>query len=234
MERKEIISLENVAFSYNRTDFLKDITFSIYEKDFVGIIGPNGGGKTTLLKIMLGLLVPQRGKVRIFGKEPQKTRTRIGYLSQFKNIDFDFPITAFEIVLSGRSEHKIIKYYSKTDKKSAAAALQKMGIWEQKDNKLNELSGGQKQRVFVARALVNEPDILILDEPMSNLDIHIQEEFYGILKKLNDNIAVVIVDHDLEMVAKYAKEVICVNKCKTHAIEYHDAGSLKIKEICLV
>lgn len=234
MTRKEIIRLQNVAFSYSKVEFLKDISFSIYERDFVGIIGPNGGGKTTLLKLILGLLEPQNGKVTVFGKEPLKTRTRMGYLSQFKNIDFDFPITAFEIVLSGRTGQKLIKYYSKTDKQAAEQALRNMNIWELRANKLNELSGGQKQRVFVARALVNEPEILLLDEPMSNLDMHIQEEFYEILKKLNQKIAVVIVDHDLDMIAKYAKEVVCVNKCKTHAIEYHEAGSLKVKEICLV
>ncbi len=234
MERKEIVRLNNVAFSYNREEFLRNITFSIYEDDFVGIIGPNGGGKTTLLKLILGLLEPQEGTIRILGREPVKARTEMGYLSQFKNIDFDFPITAYEIVLLGRAGQKIFKHFSRKDKAVAEEALKKMGIWELKDKKLNELSGGQKQRVFVARALVNDPRILVLDEPMSNLDMHIQEEFYSILKELNKKIAIVIVDHDFDMLARFAKEVVCVNKCKTHAIEYHDAGSLKIKEICLV
>jgi zinc transport system ATP-binding protein len=234
MERKEIIKIENVNFSYGKEEFLKDIALSIYEDDFLGIIGPNGGGKTTLLKLILGVLEPKKGKISIFGKSPKDARKDIGYLSQFKNIDFDFPITAYEIVLLSRVGDKLFKRFSNSDKEAARKAMKELGILSLKDKKLNELSGGEKQRVFVARALANEPKILILDEPMSNLDIHIQEEFYKILKELNKKIAIVIVDHDLEMVSKYAKEVVCVNKCNTHALRYHDADSLKMKEICHV
>jgi zinc transport system ATP-binding protein len=234
MERKEIIKLEKVTFSYAKEEFLKDITLSIYEDDFLGIIGPNGGGKTTILKLILGLLEPKNGKISVFGKSPKKARREIGYLSQFKNIDFDFPITAYEIVLLSRVGDRLLKRFSKADKEAVENVMKKLGIWKIKDKKLNELSGGEKQRVFVARAIANEPKVLILDEPMSNLDIHIQEEFYKILKKLSKNIAIVIVDHDLEMVAKYAKEVVCVNKCKTHALRYHNADSLKMKEMCHV
>ncbi len=234
MERKEIIRLENVSFRYGKNEFLKNIDLPIYEDDFLGIIGPNGGGKTTLLKLIIGLLEPTKGEVTVFGKTPKNARHEIGYLSQFKNIDFDFPITAYEIALLGRVGNNLIKRYSKADKKAAQDALKKFGIWDLKDKKLNELSGGEKQRVFVARALVNDPRILLLDEPMSNLDFQIQEEFYRILKELNKKIAIVIVDHDLEMVSKYAKEVVCVNKCNTHAIRYHDADSLKMKKMCHV
>jgi zinc transport system ATP-binding protein len=232
MERKEIIKLEKVTFSYGKEEFLKAITLPIYEDDFLGIIGPNGGGKTTILKLILGLLEPEKGKIRVFGKSPKKARNEIGYLSQFKNIDFDFPVTAHEIVLLSKVGDKLIKRYSKEDKEAVRKSMKELGIWNLRDKKLNELSGGEKQRVFVARALANEPKVLILDEPMSNLDIHIQEEFYKILKELNNKIAIVIVDHDLEMVSKYAKEVVCVNKCNTHALRYHDADSLQMKEMC--
>jgi zinc transport system ATP-binding protein len=233
-ERKEIIKLEGVDFSYGKEEFLKDITIPIYEDDFLGIIGPNGGGKTTILKLILGLLEPKKGKIIVFGKSPKKARHEIGYLSQFKNIDFDFPITAYEIVLLSKVGNKLIKKYSKEDKEAVKKSMKKLRIWDLKNKKLNELSGGEKQRIFVARALANEPKILVLDEPMSNLDIHIQEEFYKILKELNKKIAIVIVDHDLEMVSKYAKEVVCINKCKTHTLRYHDASSLKMKEMCHV
>ena len=232
--RKEIIKLEKVAFSYGKEEFLKDINLSIYEDDFLGIIGPNGGGKTTLLKLILGLLQPKKGKISVFGKSPKNARHEMGYLSQFKNIDFDFPITAYEIVLLSRVGDKLIKRYSKDDKEVVKKAMKELGIWNLRDKKLNELSGGEKQRIFVARALANEPKLLVLDEPLSNLDIHIQEEFYKILKELNKKIAIVIVDHDLEMVSKYAKEVVCVNKCNTHTLRYHDANSLKMKEMCHV
>lgn len=232
MERKEIIKIEKVTFSYGKEEILRDITLPIYEDDFLGIIGPNGGGKTTLLKLILGLLEPKNGKISVFGKSPKKARNEIGYLSQFKNIDFDFPVTAHGIVLLSRVGNKLIKRYSKEDKEAVKKSMKELGIWNLRDKKLNELSGGEKQRVFVARALANEPKILILDEPMSNLDIHIQEEFYKILKQLNKKIAIVIVDHDLEMVSKYAKEVVCVNKCNKHALRYHGADSLKMKEMC--
>ncbi len=168
----------------------------------------------------------------MFGKKSRQGRESIGYLSQFKNIDFDFPITAHEIVLLSRVGKKLFKHYSKEDRKMAEKALKSLGIWHLRNNKLSELSGGEKQRVFVARALANEPELLILDEPMSNLDIHIQEEFYKILKELNNRIAIVIVDHDLEMLSKYAKEIVCVNKCNTHTIRYHDADSVKLRGLC--
>jgi len=178
------------------------------------------------------LLEPKRGKISVFGKSPKKARHEIGYLSQFKNIDFDFPVTAHEVVLLSRVGNKLIKKYSQADKEAVEKSMKEMGIWKLRDKKLNELSGGEKQRVFVARALANQPKVLLLDEPMSNLDIHIQEEFYKILKKLNKKIAIVIVDHDLEMVSKYAKEVVCVNKCNTHSVRYHRTDSLKMKEMC--
>ncbi|MCK4650111.1 ABC transporter ATP-binding protein [Candidatus Pacearchaeota archaeon] len=231
MKRKEIIKLEDVSFSYTNEEFLKNINLSIYEDDFLGIIGPNGGGKTTLLKLILGLLNPKKGKISVFGDTPRVGREPIGYLSQFKDIDFDFPITALEIVMLSRVGKKLFKRYSKQDRQAAEKALKSLGIWNLRDKKLNELSGGEKQRVFVARALANDPKILLLDEPMLNLDIHIQEEFYEILKKLNKKIAIVIVDHNLEMLSKYAKEIVCVNKCDTHTIRYHDVGKIKMKEI---
>ncbi len=232
MKRKEILKISNVSFSYNKTELLKNINFSIYEDDFLGIIGPNGGGKTTLLKLILGLLKPKTGKITIFGKSPVKNREKVGYLSQFKDVDFDFPITAFEIVMLSRVGKNLIKRYNDRDKQAAEKALKKLKIWDLRSKKLNELSGGEKQRVFVARALANDPKILILDEPTANLDMHIQRELYEILKELNKKIAIVIVDHDLGMLAKYSKEVVCVNKCKTHATRYHKADSLRMKEMC--
>lgn len=234
MGREEIIKLDKVSFSYSGKELLKNINLSIYKDDFLGVVGPNGGGKTTLLKLILGLLTPHKGKIKVFGKNPKEGRSSIGYLSQFKNIDFDFPITAKEIVLLSRVGNKLFKQYSEEDKKKTENALKSLGIWDLRDKKLSELSGGEKQRVFVARALANEPKLLILDEPMSNLDIHIQESFYEILKELNDRIAIVIVDHDIEMLSKYAKEIVCVNKCNTHTIRYHDADSVKLREMCHV
>jgi len=234
MERKEIIKLENVSFSYNQKEFLKNVNISIYEGDFLGVIGPNGGGKTTLLKLILGLLEPKTGRIRVFGKTPRVGRESIGYLSQFKNIDFDFPITAFEIVLLSRVNKKLFKRYTKQDREAAEKALKNLKIWHLRNKNLNELSGGEKQRVFVARALANEPKALLLDEPTSNLDMRIQEEFYDVLRKLNKKISIVIVDHNIETVSKYTKEIVCVNKCKTHAVKYHNSSTIKLGEVCRV
>lgn len=235
MNKKEIIKIENVFFGYgNGRDILKGVTFSVYEGDFLGIIGPNGGGKTTLLKLILGLLKPRKGKISIFGFSPKKARDKIGYLSQFKDIDFDFPITAYQIVLLGRVDSNIFKHYTKEDKLAVDKILKKLNIWKLKDKKLNELSGGEKQMVFVARALVNNPKILFLDEPMSNLDIHHQEDFYELLQKLNKEVTIVIIEHDLDMIKKYVKDVVCVDRCERGAVRYHgsELTSANIKQTC--
>ena len=164
MKRKEIVRIENVSFSYDEKEFLKDITLPIYDDDFLGIIGPNGAGKTTILKLILGILKPKKGRISVFGNTPKNARTKMGYLSQFKNIDFDFPITAYEIVLLSRVDNVLFKRYKDVDKIVAKNSMKQLGIWHLKDKKLNELSGGEKQRVFVARAIANNPKLLLLDE----------------------------------------------------------------------
>jgi len=182
--RPEIVRVRDLSFSYDDKPFLHDIQLTIYADDFLGIIGPNGGGKTTLLKLILGMLRPDSGIIEVFGRPAREGRAHIGYLSQFVDIDFDFPITAHEVVLLSRLGGRLIGRYSREDRQAAENALRQMQIWELKDRKLNELSGGEKQRVFVARALANRPRLLLLDEPMSNIDIHVQETFYEILKEL--------------------------------------------------
>jgi zinc transport system ATP-binding protein len=235
MKKKEIIKIKDVFFGYEKSeDILKGVTFSVYEDDFLGIIGPNGGGKTTLLKLILGLLKPRRGKISILNSSPKKARDKIGYLSQFKNIDFDFPITAYQIVLLGRVNGNIFKHYTRKDRLAVKRILKKLNIWKLKNKKLNELSGGEKQMVFVARALVNNPKILFLDEPMSNLDIHHQEDFYQLLQKLNKEVTIIIIEHDLDMVKKYAKDVVCVDRCEKGAVRYHgsELTEVNIKKAC--
>ncbi len=232
MERKEIVTLKDVSFSYDGKEFLDGINLSIYEDDFLGVIGPNGGGKTTLIKLILGILEPDSGEIRVFGKIPKAGRREIGYLSQFESIDFDFPITVMEIVMLSRLGNSVFKKYSKKDKKAAEGALRSLKIWNLRDRKLNELSCGEKQRVFVARALANKPKLLILDEPLANLDMSMQESFYGILKELNKAVAIAVVDHNLDMLSKYVKEVACINKCNSHGIRYHGLDSMRMKKVC--
>jgi zinc transport system ATP-binding protein len=180
---------------------------------------------------MLGILSPDSGSIRIFGEKPKTGRRHIGYLSQFKNIDFDFPISVWEIVLQSRLSG-FMKRYSEEDKIVAEKALNEVDLWEKRDRNLGELSGGEKQRVFIARALASEPKILILDEPMSNVDMRIQESLYKLLKKLNERMAIIVVDHNLDTLSKYAKEVACINKCEEHGIKYHNLLRKKELKAC--
>jgi zinc transport system ATP-binding protein len=231
VERQEIVRISDLSFSYDERPFLEKINLTVYSDDFLGIIGPNGGGKTTLLKLILGLLKPDSGSIKVFGKPPREGRARIGYLSQFVDIDFDFPITTRETVLLGRLEGRLRTRFTREDRAAAERALRQMKIWDLRDRKLNELSGGEKQRVFIARALAIRPGLLLLDEPMSNIDIHVQEAFYEILKELHESIAIVVVDHNLDMLSRYVKEVACINKCDTYGLRYHGIDSLEMKRI---
>jgi zinc transport system ATP-binding protein len=231
MGRREIIRLRGVTFSYGRQELLEGVNLSVKEGEFIGIIGPNGGGKTTLLKLILGELEPDAGEIRVFGKVPRKGRRMVGYLSQFKDIDFDFPITVEEVVLLSRIGDDLFKHYDCQDKKAAMRAMERMKIAHLKNRKLNELSGGQKQRVFVARALAGNPKALILDEPMVNMDMRIQESFYEILKELNGEMPILIVDHDLEMVSGYASRIVCVNRCSAHTLKSHGIKKEKMREM---
>ncbi len=233
-DRQEIIRIRDLSFSYDARPFLENIHLTIYADDFLGIIGPNGGGKTTLLKLILGILRPDSGTIEVFGGTPREERKGIGYLSQFVDIDFDFPITAREVVLLSRLVGRLVGRYSQEDKQAAEDALRQMQIWDLRNRKLNELSGGEKQRVFVARALANRPRLLLLDEPMSNIDIHVQEAFYEILKELHRDIAIVVVDHNLDMLSRFVREVACINKCDSHGLRYHGIDSLEMKRICEV
>jgi zinc transport system ATP-binding protein len=228
---KEIVSLRDVSFSYDKKPFIRHVDLDIYEKDFLGLVGPNGGGKTTIIKLLLGLLEPDSGNIEVFGKKPKEGRKEIGYLSQFKNIDFDFPITVWEIVLQSRLSG-IFKRFNGEDKKRAKKALKAVDLLDKRDKNLNELSGGEKQRAFVARALASEPRLLILDEPTSNVDIRIQESLYELLKELNKDIGILIIDHNLEIMSKYAKEVACINKCEDYGIKYHDLVRKKQADKC--
>lgn len=218
---KTIISLKDVSFSYDRKPFIRKVNLEIKEQDFLGLIGPNGGGKTTIIRLILGLLEPDSGSISVFGKSPEEGRKHIGYLSQFKNIDFDFPITLGEIVLQSRLTD-IFKKLGDDDKLVVRTALKDVGLWKKRGKTLNQLSGGEKQRVFIARALASEPELLIMDEPMSNVDMHIQETLYQLLRKINERMAILVVDHNLDALSKYAKEVACINKCEEHGIKYHD------------
>lgn len=226
-----IVSLKDVSFSYDKHPLIRHVNLEVKENDFLGLIGPNGGGKTTIIKLILGLLEPDSGKIEVFGKTPKEGRAHIGYLSQFKNIDFEFPITVSEIVLQSRLQ-SVFKRFDEEDRQHAKEALKDVDLWKKRRSCLCELSGGEKQRVFIARALASKPRLLIMDEPMSNVDIRIQENLYKLLDLLNEKMAILVVDHNLEMLSKYAKEIACINKCEEHGMKYHDLVRQKNTEAC--
>jgi zinc transport system ATP-binding protein len=218
-----IIELKNVDFSYNHHAILKDVNIKVYANDFIAVIGPNGGGKTTFLKLMIGLLQVDHGSVRIMGQPPQKVSHRIGYVPQDVNANKNFPISVMDVVLMGclRSD-RIWTHPTKMDRTSAKEALEKMEMLKYHKRRIGELSGGQRQRVFIARALAGNPEILFLDEPTASVDTHGQTELYFLLKELNKNVTILVISHDLMVVSSYIKSVICVNQC----VHQHDAAEM--------
>jgi zinc transport system ATP-binding protein len=206
------IELKNVWFSYNGETVLKDITFKVERNDFLAVIGPNGGGKTTLLKLILGMLQPKHGTVRVFGEDPAKSAHRLGYVTQDTSFNRDFPITVIDAALLGRLGHpKKLWRYTKTDREIARRALETVDMGAFHSRRIGSLSGGQRQRVFIARTLASEPDILLLDEPTASIDIEGQQKIYDILKKLNENMTILVVSHDLNILLGIAKSVAHVN-----------------------
>ena len=208
-----LIDIQNLNFSYNRQPVLINVDLTVQAGDFIAMIGPNGGGKTTLLKLMLGLLKPESGTIRIFGRSPQEAAYRIGYVPQDIHINKDFPVSALDVVLMGKLKPgRGWSRHSETDRRAAMRALELVEMEKFHNQRIGELSGGQKQRVFVARALVTNPELLFLDEPTASIDAKGQNEFYHLLNELNKKITIIIVSHDLMVVSGYIKSVVCVNR----------------------
>ncbi|MGM5482775.1 MAG: metal ABC transporter ATP-binding protein [Nanobdellota archaeon] len=216
---KKIIELENVSFSYFKSEkTLEDVNLTVYNKDFLGIIGPNGGGKSTLLKLILGLLKQDSGKIKLFGLNPKKGRKFLGYVPQYFAFDFQFPMTVLDVVLMGRLVKRGLgKKFVKQDYDIAYEALEKTGMLEFKSSQIGELSGGQRQRILISRALCSKPRALILDEPVSGLDSAWQSSFYNLLKELNKKIGIIIVSHNIGFISSYVKTIACLNK----TLHYH-------------
>jgi len=215
---KPPIEISNLTFSYGSGVVLEDVNLTVEEGDFASVVGPNGGGKTTLLKLMLGLLNPQRGQVRIFGETPARGRRRVGYLSQHLRFDSLFPVTAMDVVLMGRLREGLHPGpYSERDRRTAEKVLREVEMLDQRERPFAELSGGELQRVLIARALACEPEALFLDEPTANLDLQAEKEFYELMHKLNERLTIVMVSHDLYIVSSYVDLVICVkNTVRVH------------------
>jgi len=222
--KDSIITIKNLSFSYQReNNILENINLEVFGSDFLGIIGPNGGGKTTLLKIILGLLKSDHGSVEVFNKEPKKARDLIGYVPQFLEIDLDCPVSVLDIILMGiLSRKKIFQKYNNQDLKLAEEAMNFLDIYNLKNKQIGELSGGQRQRVYIARALIRKPKLLILDEPTASIDEKSEREFWELLKEINKNSAIIIVSHDTGVVFKNVNKIACLNK----NLYCHDADEI--------
>lgn len=225
---KTVVEFDKVSFGYGTGNAVEDVTLKIYDKDFFGIIGPNGGGKTTLIKLILGLESVSKGKLLVFGSKPGIWRKRIGYVPQYTNFDFNFPISVRDVVLTGRLGNSPLLFgYSTEDKNAASETMESLGIDHLKNRRLGSLSGGERQRVLIARALVSDPDLLILDEPTSSVDIGAEENIYGLLKGLNESITIILISHDIGFVTSHVNKVACLNK----KLVCHPAGKINAAAI---
>jgi len=207
------VAIRDLYFAYDDAPVVEAAHVTIEPLDFVGIVGPNGGGKTTLLKLMLGLLEPVRGTVRVFGERPERARRRVGYVPQSFQYDPQFPSTLTDVVLMGRlGKAAFFGPYRGADRNAAARALHEVGLSDLGDRPFGAVSGGQRQRALIARALASGADMLMLDEPTAHVDSAAESEVYSLLRDLNRAMTIIVVTHDLSFVSKFVKNVLCVNR----------------------
>lgn len=220
----QLLELKNITAGYEGKPILQQVNFSIHEGDFIGVIGPNGGGKTTLLKVILGLLKPFSGEVIYHAPK----HNLFGYLPQNSQFDRYFPISVTETVMSGLlSEKGLCRPYTRADRQKATELLRKYGMADYLSRPIGELSGGQMQRVFLCRAIISSPRILILDEPTTYVDSNFEKEFYPILQELNRTMSIVMVSHDLGTICSYVKTIACVNR----GLHYHNSNLITPEQL---
>lgn len=219
---ENIIEVSGLDFGYEPGVLtLEKVTFAVPRGSSGCIVGPNGGGKSTLLKLLLGLLEPAAGTVRVFGRTPAAARSRVGYMPQYHKLDAAFPVSVLEVALMGRMRAGFLGRYSRTDRVAALEALDEMGIADLAERSFAAVSGGQRQRVLIARALAGNPELLLLDEPTANIDPGAEEQFHGALACLRKRMTVLTVSHDLGFVSRGSDMVICVNRF----VSIHRAGA---------
>jgi zinc transport system ATP-binding protein len=215
-----LVKLEKCHFSYGSVKVLQNVNFSVGPRKIVCIVGPNGGGKSTLLKLILGLERPESGKIEVLGKSPKRAREQVGYMPQQVNFDPLFPISVEEIVRMGRLNGNGIGFSRKADRLATDRTLEDLGLSEYRNSRYMQLSGGLKQRVLIARALVNDPKLLLLDEPTAMVDAHIEARLLEHLKQLHDRMTILLVSHDVSFVSGLVDEVVCVNRdVAVHPVE---------------
>jgi zinc transport system ATP-binding protein len=220
-----LIKIANLKVGYDKLPVLNNVNLDIFEKDFIGVIGPNGGGKTTLLKAVLGLLKPFSGTIE-FRKDIDGNKGQIGYLPQVKHIDRKFPITVFDVVRSGSIMQKQFSGNNQI-KTKIEKLLDEMGISNVRNKAIGELSGGQMQRVFLCRAILSDPKVLILDEPDTFVDNRFEGELYEKLRLLNKEMAIILVSHDMGTISSYVKTIACVNG----DLHYHPSSNISQEQL---
>jgi zinc transport system ATP-binding protein len=219
-----VIILDDVWFGFGGTPVIEGVNLRVADRDFLGIIGPNGGGKTTLLKVMLGLVKPWRGSVSVFGKRPEEARTALGYVPQYRTFDFGYPISVMDVVLTGRLGHITgpFRKYGREDRKICDEMLEMMGIADLAGRQVDRLSGGQQQKVILARALASGPRVLLLDEPTNHVDVRTELHFFEILEELHRRMAIVVVSHDIGAISEHVTRVACMNR----RLYVHETGEI--------
>ena len=218
-----IIEIEHLSAGYENKQVLQDVNLTVYQDDYLGIIGPNGGGKTTLMRLILGLKEPSNGNIRYFKQGKEVKGITMGYLPQYNALDRQFPISVYEVVLSGLSKAKgLFSRYTKEQRQQVLDTLERLQLTELKDSHIGALSGGQLQRVLLARAIVSKPDVVILDEPNTYIDRRFQKQMYEMLEQINKDCAIIIVSHDIAEVLNNVKHIACVN----HHLHYHATADM--------
>ncbi|MBE6281480.1 MAG: ABC transporter ATP-binding protein [Bacteroides sp.] len=213
-----IIQISNLNAAYEGKTVLSQVNLTVYERDFLGIIGPNGGGKTTLVKCILGLHKPEQGNIRFFKNGKEVSNINMGYLPQYNSIDRKFPISVYEVILSGLSKQKpLLQRYNKAHHEQVRQIIARMGLEGLEERAIGELSGGQLQRTLLGRALVSNPEVVILDEPNTYIDKRFETKLYSLLEEINRERAIVLVSHDIGTVLKNVKTIACVNE----TVHYH-------------
>jgi zinc transport system ATP-binding protein len=223
---QSIIEFDKVSFSYGRNEVLKDVDLVVEKGDFFAIVGPNGGGKTTILRLILGLEPPDKGRVLIMGGEPSRSTLKTGYVPQFSNHDRVFPISVKDVVLQGLiRQDSFFPFYSAKDIEKSMKIMEFLGIKNRCSDRFGDLSGGLKQRTLIARAIVSDPEILLLDEPVASVDSSIEKDIYDMLIEFNRKMTIIMVSHDLGFVSQYVNKIGCVNRTFVcHRTEEMTAG----------
>ena len=216
--KNPIISIKDLQVSYDGKTVLKEVNLNVYERDFLGIIGPNGGGKTTLVKTILGLLKPDKGTITFLKDGKEVPEITMGYLPQYNTIDKKFPISIYEVILSGLNKQKTLWHrYSQAQHEQAEQVIARMGLEGLEDRAIGELSGGQLQRALLGRAIISNPDVVILDEPSTYIDKRFEAKLYSLLEEINKERAIILVSHDIGTVLQNVKSIACVNE----VLDYH-------------